>query len=72
MTTRAQRRRTSGITPSRQAYELGPKPDYREAIELLRSWREASDDELLERQETWEYLKKALDEDRLSSRKFFP
>ncbi len=37
-----------------------------------RSWREASAEELDEQQETWEYLKKALDEDRLSSRTFFP
>ena len=72
MTTRARRSRVPGTKASRQTYRLGPKPDYREAIELLRSWREASDDELREQQETWEYLKKALDEDRLSSRKFFP
>jgi len=42
------------------------------AIELLRSWREddAYDEE--EQRTTWEYLKQALDEDRLSDRKFFP
>ena len=38
------------------------------AIQLLRSWR--SEDEQ-EQRETWEYLKKALDEDRLSNRKLF-
>jgi hypothetical protein len=42
------------------------------AIALLRSWREASDEEAREQQETWEYLKKALDEDRMSYRKLFP
>lgn len=40
------------------------------AIELLRSWREEGDKE--EQRETWEYLKKVLDEDRLSDRKLFP
>ena len=39
-------------------------------IELLRRWREEGDEE--EQKETWEYLKKALDEDRLSYRKLFP
>lgn len=71
MTTRARRSQAFGTKTSRQRYRLGPKPDYRDAIELLRSWREAGDDELHEQQETWEYLKKVLDEDRLSSRKFF-
>ena len=42
-------------------------------IALLRSWREATDPEELEDQrETWEFLKEALDEDRLSYRKLFP
>ena len=36
------------------------------AIQLLRSWREGDEQE---QRETWEYLKKALDEDRLSDRK---
>lgn len=39
-----------------------------QTIKLLRSWRE--DDEQ-EQKETWEYLKVALDEDRLSDRKLF-
>jgi len=39
------------------------------AIRLLRSWREGDKQE---QRETWEYLKRALDEDRLSSRKLFP
>jgi excisionase family DNA binding protein len=39
-------------------------------IQLLRSWRTEGDPE--EQRETWEYLKKALDEDRMSSRKLFP
>lgn len=48
---------------------LDTKQQNREqAIKLLRSWRE--DDEQ-EQKETWEYLKVALDEDRLSDRKLF-
>jgi hypothetical protein len=39
------------------------------AIRLLRLWREGGKQE---QRETWEYLKRALDEDRLSSRKLFP
>lgn len=38
-------------------------------IQLLRSWREGDEQE---QRNTWEYLKQALDEDRLSERKLFP
>lgn len=38
-------------------------------IELLRAWREGDEQE---QRDTWEYLKQALDEDRLSDRKLFP
>lgn len=37
--------------------------------QLLKSWHEGDE---LEQRETWERLKKALDEDRLSDRKLFP
>ncbi|MEG4234673.1 hypothetical protein QUA40_21595 [Microcoleus sp. Pol11C3] len=40
------------------------------AIELLRSWIEEGDEQ--EQTETAEYLRKALDEDRLSNRPLFP
>lgn len=40
----------------------------RRAIALLRKWQESDDDE---QSETWEFLRKALDEDRLSDRKLF-
>ena len=41
-------------------------------IELLRSWREETDPEVIQDQkETWEILKKALGEDRSSYRKLF-
>lgn len=38
--------------------------------ELLRSWREDGDEQ--EQKETWEFLRQALDEDRLSNRRLFP
>jgi hypothetical protein len=38
------------------------------AIALLDEWRMADDEE---QRETWEFLKRALDEDRLSDRKLF-
>ncbi len=40
------------------------------AIQLLDSW--LAEEETQEQRETWEFLKKALDEDRLSYRKLFP
>ena len=43
-----------------------------EAIALLDSWAEADEEEIREQQETWEFLRHALDEDRLSSRMLFP
>lgn len=42
------------------------------AIRLLRSWREYDKEDRQEQKETWEYLKRVLDEDRLSERKLFP
>jgi hypothetical protein len=41
----------------------------RALIQLLRSWREGDEQE---QRSTWEYLKQALDEDRMSERKLFP
>jgi hypothetical protein len=41
------------------------------AIALLDSWLEDSED-ALEHQQAWEFLKTALDEDRLSDRPLFP
>jgi hypothetical protein len=43
-----------------------------QAIALLTGWLNATDADTDEQQETWEYLKKHLDEDRLSDRKLFP
>ncbi len=43
------------------------------AIRLLDSWGEpTTEDDEAEQRETWEYLKRVLDEDRLSYRKLFP
>ena len=38
--------------------------------DLLQSWEEHDDEQ--EQQETWEYLRQVLDEDRLSNRLLFP
>lgn len=48
-----------------------PVVDVNEAILLLQSWNVESSPEQDEQRDTWEYLKKALDEDRLSDRKLF-
>lgn len=42
-----------------------------DAIALLNSWANATEEEIQEQIETWEFLKRALDEDRLSDRTFF-
>ena len=41
-------------------------------IALLESWLDATEEEAEEQWETWEWLKRALDEDRPSDRKLFP
>lgn len=58
----------TGVSDTRYQ-TLGKQEGSHRAISLLRSWR--SGDEA-EQQATWEYLKRALDEDRLSERKLFP
>jgi len=43
------------------------------AIKLLKSWCNPDEEERANQRETWDYLKRVLDEDRLSSyRKLFP
>ncbi len=42
------------------------------AIQLLESWCNVGEEDAREQRETFEYLKRALDEDRLSNRKLFP
>ena len=41
------------------------------AIDLLNSWLD-DDEDAAEHQQTWDFLKTALDEDRLSDRPLFP
>lgn len=48
-----------------------PSVDVEQAVALLKSWCVEDPQEQQEQQETWEYLKTALDEDRLSDRKLF-
>ncbi len=48
-----------------------PVVDVNEALALLQSWNVEESPEQQEQRDTWEYLKKALDEDRLSDRKLF-
>ena len=49
-----------------------PDMDVNQALALLQSWYVEESPEREEQRETWEYLKQALDEDRLSDRKLFP
>ena len=49
-----------------------PDIDVNRALALLQSWSVEESPERDEQRETWEYLKKALDKDRLSDRKLFP
>jgi hypothetical protein len=56
------------LTPCKLPHEERA-PDPAAAIALLDSWLEQGDAE--EQRETWELLRKALDDDRLSYRKFF-
>lgn len=49
-----------------------PDMDLNEALALLQSWNVDKSPEQDEQRETWEFLKAALDEDRLSDRKLFP
>ena len=39
------------------------------AIALIQSWRDGNDEEREEQCETWDYLQRALNENRLSDRK---
>lgn len=67
-------RPSQSMNGSRPSRAPSPKPvpfepDNDAAIQLLRSWRAG---DRREQTETWDYLRKALDEDRLSERKLFP
>jgi len=61
---------TEDVSPRRAV--AGRRTNSEAAIRLLRSWREGDDQEQERQRQTWEYLQRVLDEDRLSSRKLFP
>jgi hypothetical protein len=62
------------IKPSYPDSEIDQAQPYNKeaVIELLESWCQGDEEEQKEQKETWVYLKKTLDEDRLSDRKLFP
>lgn len=55
--------------PKRKQIVVELPPENIAAISLLQSWR---NEDKQEQRETWEFLKQAIDEDRLSDRKLFP
>jgi hypothetical protein len=59
----------SGIKKEEPHQSVAHSERNRALIQLLRSWREGDEQE---QRDTWEYLRQALDEDRLSERKLFP
>ncbi len=59
------------FSPVKEDVKQGPNlvvSGNKAAIELLRAWREGDESE---QQETWDYLKQTLEEERLSNRKLF-
>ncbi len=73
------KRAKSSVSEGATAVEVAERADSQErleqirkneaAIQLLRLWRQGDEQE---QRETWEYLKRTLEEDRLSDRKLFP
>ena len=51
--------------------KFDPVKQHEALSKLMQEWEEEDDDEQ-EQTETWEFLRKALDEDRLSNRPLFP
>jgi hypothetical protein len=60
----------SEIAPSKQ-FEPYDEARKRRIHEMFRSWIECDEQEAKEQRETFEFLKKSLDEDRFSTRKLF-
>lgn len=59
--------------PSEEAGKFTlPDIDVDQALALLQSWNVEESPERDEQRETWEFIKQALDEDRLSDRNLFP
>ncbi|MGA9383372.1 MAG: hypothetical protein WBV73_31800 [Phormidium sp.] len=64
---------TSSDTPKKAMDEIkaiDPVQQHEVISKLLQSWVDEGDEQ--EQTETWEYFRKALDEDRLSNRPLFP
>jgi len=57
--------------PEEIFYNLKPI-NVERAVALLESWCNVDEEQAAEQRETFEYLKRVLDEDRLSDRKLFP
>src|SRR5438093_10739131 len=66
------RREWEPLPPSLEALIVPPQGTPEDAIALLRSWVDVDEEGTNEQRETWNYLKQALDEDRLSYRRHFP
>lgn len=64
--------RIDKILPEEAGKFVLPNMDVNQALALLQSWCVEESPERDEQRDTWEYLKQALDEDRLSDRKLFP
>ena len=61
----------NGVAPAMESPPIDPKN--LDAIRLLDAWDEATEEEIQEQRETWAFLERVLDEDRLSpERKLFP
>lgn len=60
----------SNETPAKEEWWQEQLEKNRALAAILESWIQEGDEE--EQRETWEFLRKALDEDRLSDRKLFP
>ena len=60
------------IPPPEELYYNIKPLDVARAVAALETWCNVSAEEAAEQRETLEYLKRVLDEDRLSDRKLFP
>jgi hypothetical protein len=65
-------RRRITIPPPEEVFYTLPAGDPEKAVALLESWCNVDEEEAQDQRETFEYLKRVLDEDRLSYRKLFP
>ena len=66
---------TSPPVPAEPTVEDGAPdtgPNYELALQLLEEWSQGDNEDEQDQRETWEYLKRVLDEDRWSARKLFP